>query len=277
MECCFFIGWQGYEFVEHPVLLKENHMEWCSNLWPASGKLDRAPPFFLHVNIMVCQSSIWMRWQWWSSTILQHPFPSGLKRPSSGTAQKMNWLFGTQWELCEHAIKVALFELPLLFFCSLLWRWEHYQSRFLCHRYFYLGCCPKAAFTVNGQKLAFWGNESSDLFQMSTFRWLFSGITSNVDVGNWSDGSHSGKHIWQSSWLALSSVAFSRELQCEDFFKFLRTTSFSHSEYLESLLLGSLCIFCRIIRKAVIVGQVLDQRFRLFFTIKWFCGFFFFT
>lgn len=146
MECCFFIGWQGYEFVEHPVLLEENHMEWCSNLWPASGKLDRAPPFFLHVNIMVCQSSIWMRWQWWSSTILQHPFPPGLKRPSSGTAQKMNWLFGTQWELCEHAIKVALFELPLLFFCSLLWRWEHYQSRFLCHRYFYLGCCPKAAF-----------------------------------------------------------------------------------------------------------------------------------
>jgi len=53
-----------------------------------------------------------------------------------------------------------------------------WNLEFLCHRYFYLSYCPEAAFTVNGQKLAFWESDSSDLFQMLVFRWetLFSGI-----------------------------------------------------------------------------------------------------
>lgn len=86
-----------------------------------------------------------------------------------------------------------------------------WNLRFLCHRYFYLGYCPKAAFRSMDKSWLFEGTTHQNYFRclLSDERHGSIGLPvsiyyyknfegySNVDVGSWSVEYRSGKHICQ--------------------------------------------------------------------------------
>lgn len=82
------------------------------------------------------------------------------------------------WYEDENNIRYGVLFYFILFFIEAAWWFSHGTWDFYAVYIFYLGYCPEAAFTIKGQKLASWGNDSSDLFQMFAFKWetLFSRI-----------------------------------------------------------------------------------------------------